>query len=55
MRPLGMMGAFTRATDESAADSGRPISAEARGQRQCDRIPSSVPCISDESVEKRRR
>ena len=55
MRPLRMMGAFTCTIDESAADSGSSTSAEAHGQRRRDRIPSSVPCISDESVEKRRR
>ena len=54
MRPLRMMGAFTRAV-ESAADSGGSTSAEAHGQRRRDRTPSSVPCISDESVEKRHR
>ena len=31
MRPLRMMGAVTRATDESAADSGGSTSAEAHG------------------------
>ena len=55
MRPPRMMGAFARAVDESAADSGSSTPAEARGQRRRDHIPSSVPCISGEPVEKRRR